>query len=65
MIAYAKTLDVLQVLRSVLRSHYNLADSGFGTLKPPPPAVSTKAGRTIRLVYPRCQYLVAIFFSTR
>jgi hypothetical protein len=49
MIAYAKTLDVLQVLRSVLRSHYNLAELGFGTLLPPLPAVSTKAGRTILL----------------
>jgi hypothetical protein len=43
MIACAKKpLIVLQVLRSVLRSHYNPAELGFGTPLPPLPAVSTK-----------------------
>jgi len=49
MIAVRKRFDFSQVLRSVLRSYYYPCGVEFGTLLPPPPAVTTKAGRTILL----------------
>ena len=40
MIAFARKLIVLQVLRSVLRNHSYPCGVGFGALLPPPPAVT-------------------------
>src|SRR5437588_10293497 len=64
-IAVSKTQVISQVLRSVLRSHYYHCGVGFGTHLPPPPAVSTKAGRTIRRVFADVNMLWPSFFSTR
>src|SRR5437763_11661755 len=49
MIAVQKRFDFSQILRSVLRSYYPCGVE-FRTRQPPPPAVTTKAGRTINLL---------------